>query len=659
MAQHDDIDEDAPTLMDSGLREELMREELTRALSLEDLAEITPAPSTMPSGAPVDPNAWFLGRSFGGFRMVCALASGGMATVFLARKEGPARVSKFAAIKVVHPHLAFERDFVNMFLDEARIAGLIDHPNVCSVLDFGMAEGTYYLAMEYLLGETWNAVRAALAEHPEGARILPAITAYVLSQACEGLHAAHEAIDEHGRPLRIVHRDVSPQNIFVAYDGTVRVLDFGIASAADRITSTRDGTLKGRLAYMSPEQMSVSEVGPAADIWSMGVVLREALEGKRLFRRSSDAETMLAVTNDPLPQWGGSVPLALRHIADRALTREPEARFANAHEMGIALSRFAHSARNPMASSELSVWMGLLFAAQMEQKRALLQLSIPTPADDAAPWPAALLPHEPSTEPSLSARGPSTIPARGQGRRASTLRPRWVNVSALLALASVGAIAGLVLGHVARKPRAHVETPVAAPSVSPLPTVAQLPSSAASPSEPGDRAEPAEASGNTEAPPRSGSGTSVSLATATETGTEADSARARNRTGHSRHGDDSEPASTSAPEAHATAASPALDQGTRMANTGPEGAEEGRHGRRATSTSPEAGSGTVAVAFEGGWAEVYLGARLLGTTPGRFTLPAGKQTLTVRPFGTGKPFAKRVEVVAGAAQKLFLGSPSL
>lgn len=642
VSESDEPDEDAPTLIDGRIRDEL-----TRALSLEELIEATPPPSvTMPAGPPVDPHAWFLGRSFGGFRIVCALASGGMATVFLARKEGPARINQYAAIKVVHPHLAFERDFVNMFLDEARIAALLDHPNVCHVLDFGLSEGTYYMAMEYVLGETWNAVRGALAEHPEGARMLPAISAYVLAQACEGLQAAHEAVDEHGRPLHIVHRDVSPQNIFVAYDGTVRVLDFGIARAADRITSTRDGTLKGRLAYMSPEQMSVADVGPAADLWSMGVVLREALEGRRLFRRATDAETMLAVTTDPLPEWVGDAPEALRKIADRALSREPHQRYANAHQMALELTRFAHAGRAPMGSSELSVWMGWLFPTQIEQKRALLQLAIPTPAADAAmPWPTAVaqsmgLPSplgglgtrpgsEQASEPSLSPRGPSTMPARGPTRRVSTLRPRWVNASALIALGSVGAIAGVLLGQVVRR----VPTRVAESVQQPAAAIAE------------PRAdEKLDETGGTSVP-------SVEPLNPPPENTETSTEPAKTRTRTHKAETSAEPAPRAGPPSEG--AEVQQEEGRRAGTSTGSGSERSRK------KSEVEGTGAVLVAFQEGWAEVYLGARLLGTTPGRFTLPAGKHTLTVRPFGTGKAFTKRIEVAPGATEKLFLASPAL
>jgi serine/threonine protein kinase len=541
----------------------------------------------------VDPRVWFLGRSFGGFRVVCELASGGMATVFLARKEGPARVSKHAAIKVVHPHLIAERDFIHMFLDEARIAACLDHPNVCRVLDFGQAEGTYYLAMEYLLGETWSSVRAALSLHPDGRQLLPSIAAHVLAQACEGLHAAHEASDDQGTLLQVVHRDVSPQNIFVAYDGTVRVLDFGVASAADRITSTRDGILKGRLAYMSPEQMAGEPVGRAADIWAMGVVLREALEGKRLFRRVGDAETMFAVTSEPLPPWSVEVPERLRAIAERALSRSPAARYASAHEMALELTRFASAQRGAVGISALSTWMQELFALQIEQKRALLQLPVPEPHAGAAPSSTILV----SNADPVSAAPDAAPDARDAALETNMpaerrRRVRWPKPHALLALGCLGAFTGVVLGRVLRSPP---ERP--APRSSPAqPVVASVPRPIVTP-------------------------TSPTLA-------EAEGERT--------------PAQAVRPDARARAAAVPTE-----AEVEDELAADPA-GRR---------SGALLVAFEGGWAEVYLGTKLLGTTPGRFELPAGRHTLLIKPFGGEEAFKRRVDVQAAAVTKLFLSAP--
>src|SRR4051812_6967433 len=206
----------------------------------------------VPEGIPIGS---FEGQVLGSYRILRPIASGGMATVYLARKAGPRGFAQNAAVKVVHPHLALQSEFVEMFLDEARIISLINHPNVCRVLDFGAFGGTYFLAMEYVRGETWADLLTALRAHPQGEKAIPAISAWVLSQTCEGLHAAHEAHDESGSPLHIVHRDVSPQNLLVGYDGSVRIVDFGVAYAAERSHATRDGAVKGRYQYMAPEQM--------------------------------------------------------------------------------------------------------------------------------------------------------------------------------------------------------------------------------------------------------------------------------------------------------------------------------------------------------------------------------------------------------------------
>lgn len=313
------------------------------------------------------------GHTLGGFRLIREIGCGGMATVYLGYKLKHAGVRQLAAVKVIHPHLARDADFVDMFLDEARIVSHIDHPNVCRVLDFGKSDGTYYLAMDYVMGETWASVAERLSADTE---LMTPVLAQVLAQACEGLHAAHGAQDAYGNPLRIVHRDVSPQNIMVGYDGSVRVLDFGIASASDRLHATRGGAVKGRLSYMAPEQMRGLPVDRRADVWSLGVVLWEGLARKRLFPESNDAKTVLAVTHDALPPLSGSgqpVPGILQSIVQKALLRERETRYASARELGLALSRFAMKSMTPIGMPELSECMQRLFASELDQKRVLLR----------------------------------------------------------------------------------------------------------------------------------------------------------------------------------------------------------------------------------------------------------------------------------------------
>jgi len=211
---------------------------------------------------------------FGRYRLCYQLAAGGMATVYLARAVGPGGVQRPVALKRIHPHLAKRRAFVEMFLDEARIASRINHPNVCTVLDFGEHEGSYYLAMEHLLGESLNSVIHFIARREDllGSTRWRALAARIIADACEGLHAAHRLKDPEGRPLEVVHRDMSLHNIFVTYAGAVKVLDFGIAKLLDAalspLVATRSGALIGTPLYMSPEQAAGTgrQVGPASDI---------------------------------------------------------------------------------------------------------------------------------------------------------------------------------------------------------------------------------------------------------------------------------------------------------------------------------------------------------------------------------------------------------
>ncbi|MBC7171019.1 MAG: serine/threonine protein kinase, partial [Polyangiaceae bacterium] len=241
----------------------------------------------------------------GPYRICLEVASGGMATVYLGRS--PARVGRdrFVALKVAHPHLARDTTFLDMFTDEARLASRIHHPNVCRVLDFDGAAREPYLAMEFLSGENLASVfgrYAQLTRAVENGEALTldlerhaALTARVMADACAGLHAAHELRDDDGEPLHVVHRDVSPENIFLTYDGVVKIVDFGVARTARQHHRTSTGFVKGKLAYLQPEALKGSKLDRRADVWGIGVTLWELLTGKRLFRRDGDLETLRAV----------------------------------------------------------------------------------------------------------------------------------------------------------------------------------------------------------------------------------------------------------------------------------------------------------------------------------------------------------------------------
>jgi len=282
------------------------------------------------------------------------IATGGMATVHYGRLVGPAGFTRGVAIKRLHPQFAKNPDFVAMFLDEARLASRILHPNVVPILDV-VAEGAeLFLVMEFVPGE---ALSKLVKSSPGG---LPITVAIGLAVAIlEGLHAAHKALGEDGKPLMIVHRDVSPQNVIVGVDGVARLIDFGIAKATGNATMTRDGQVKGKVAYMAPEQLRSEPVDCRADIYAAAVVLWEMLTGKRFFGSSdSEAALMMRVLNEaitPPSQERKEVPPELDAVVLKGLSRDPAQRFASAREMAQALERVA----TPAATRDIARWVEL------------------------------------------------------------------------------------------------------------------------------------------------------------------------------------------------------------------------------------------------------------------------------------------------------------
>jgi eukaryotic-like serine/threonine-protein kinase len=276
-------------------------------------------------------------EQIGRYALGPSIASGGMGTLHLGRLVGSAGFARMVAIKRLHPHLCVDPSFVDMFADEARLAARVRHPNVVPTLDVVNADGELLLVMEYVDGESLAALAAAL---PAGERVpLPLVVA-IVSEMLHGLHSAHEAKSESGQPLGIVHRDVSPQNVLVGADGVARLVDFGIARATNRSASTGPGDLKGKLAYMAPEQLRRENVTRKADIFAAGVVLWELLTGTRLFQSdNADAtiEKILVGWVAPPSSIARDLPKALDDIALRALDSEPSNRFETAREMAVAL----------------------------------------------------------------------------------------------------------------------------------------------------------------------------------------------------------------------------------------------------------------------------------------------------------------------------------
>jgi serine/threonine-protein kinase len=287
-----------------------------------------------------------------------------MATVHLGCLTGAAGFTRIVAIKQLRPQFAEDSEFVSMFIDEARLASRIHHPNVVPTLDVIAKAGELFTVMEYVHGEALSKLVRA------GGAVAPAIASAIVRDVLLGLHAAHEATDEKGESLNVVHRDVSPQNVIVGVDGVSRVLDFGVAKAAGRVQTTREGQVKGKLAYMAPEQLQ-GGVTARADIFATGVLLWEALTGERMFK-GTETEIVFKVlqgTADPPSQVREGVPAALDAITSKALEKKPEDRFASAREMADALV----AACPPASTTEVGAWVAEQAAKVLEDRRTLVR----------------------------------------------------------------------------------------------------------------------------------------------------------------------------------------------------------------------------------------------------------------------------------------------
>jgi len=320
------------------------------------------------AGLPLD------GQRFGKFLLVGELARGGMAEVLLAIQEGIEGFFKVVVIKRILPQISDSPDFLHMFADEARVTARLEHPNLIRTLEFGEQDGQYFTVMEYLAGEDLRHVlkRVAAAGHslPVG------LVAWILIRVCHGLHFAHELTDSAGQPLDLVHRDITPANIVLTYGGEVKLIDFGVAKTSANTSQTRVGTIKGKLAYMSPEQVSGRPIDRRSDVFSTGVVLWELLTARRLFARADDVSTLHAVLKAPVPAPStlrDDVPPALDAIVSRALARNPDERYPSAEAMASALEELL--ATQPTIDGRvLGRTLEQLFgSARADAKRAIAQ----------------------------------------------------------------------------------------------------------------------------------------------------------------------------------------------------------------------------------------------------------------------------------------------
>jgi serine/threonine-protein kinase len=342
-------------------------------------------------GTKAQPNR--LGR----YELLARLATGGMGEIFLARLEGAAGFEKLYVIKRILPHLADDARFRQMLIAEARIASKLTHSNICQVYELGETDGQLYIVMEYLEGVTLLPLLRQFSKRSEALDL--GLVAGVLQQACEALHYAHELKDR-GEQLGIVHRDVTPSNVFLTESGIAKVLDFGIAKAKGASTQTQEGTVKGKYAYMAPEQLRGGEIDRRVDIFALGIVVFEMLALRRLFQRKTDYLTFRAVMEQPIPdirRYRPDIPESLAFVLARALDREPANRYDTARQFGTAL--LDATGKRPWSQGELSDFVREHFGEELGRRsdqveEAVQRTEIGIPSRGPVPLIESNEPHE-------------------------------------------------------------------------------------------------------------------------------------------------------------------------------------------------------------------------------------------------------------------------
>lgn len=308
-----------------------------------------------------------VGSTANNYQILAKLAVGGMAEIFLARGVGTAGVERYVVLKRIIRDKATDTHFVQMFLEEAKLAAQLQHANIAQVYDIGRLGDSYFFTMEYVHGET---VRALLQRARSLRRELPlGIVLTVIAGSAAGLQHAHDRIGIDGRPLGIVHRDVSPSNLMISYDGSVKVVDFGVAKAHNRAHETRSGAVKGKISYLSPEQCRGAALDRRSDLFSLGIVLWELLTTQRLYRRNSDFENMSAIVNEPAPSPAvhrASLPADLERLSLKLLAKRPEDRFQSADELIEAIEEVCANHKLVLSTGALGRFMKELFGQRPE-----------------------------------------------------------------------------------------------------------------------------------------------------------------------------------------------------------------------------------------------------------------------------------------------------
>ncbi len=353
-------------------------------------------------------------QTYGRYQLVRTLAVGGMGEVWLARQKGPVGFEKLVVVKRLLPHLSAEQEFINMFFDEARIAALLNHPNIAQIYDLGEVSGEYYIAMEYVHGQNLRVVAQQALDLKGGMPL--ALKCRVLADAAAALDFAHRAKSPSGQPLGLIHRDVSPQNIILGFSGAVKLIDFGVAKAAGKLAKTATGVIKGKYAYMSPEQAKGEDLDLRSDIFGLGIVFYEILASQRLFKRDNDTDTLKAVVYEKIPppsSQAKGIPKAVDAIVMKALERNRDDRFQTAGEMQLALEEFLVRQRLPATPAHLAAYMRDLFPDEAAQDGTDAEPTQSTSGSGEAISAPSVEVHD-KPKPSLAAQPPpATLPNRG------------------------------------------------------------------------------------------------------------------------------------------------------------------------------------------------------------------------------------------------------
>jgi len=356
-------------------------------------------------------------QKFGRYMLIDRIAVGGMAEIFLARQIGLEGFEKLVVLKRIRPELSRKKSFVSMFLNEARLSAQLNHPNIGQIYDLGRYGESFFIAMEYVFGRD---MRRVIPKAESKGIPFPLVYAMkIASQACEGLYYAHQKTDLYGNPLGIVHRDITPENIVVSFDGTVKVLDFGIAKAANTVEQTRAGEIKGKLSYMSPEQCMGQTLDHRSDIFSLGVVLYEWVTGFKLFTGESDVAVLKAITDGRVYRpsyFKADVPEPVEDILMKALEKDAEARYQSAWEMQYDIDRFLSENEFTPSNIHLSNFLKQVFSDELEEEiRRLSMQGTPMLVDDEEP--EVVLPGEAGPEAASEAPAlrPATLSAAPDG----------------------------------------------------------------------------------------------------------------------------------------------------------------------------------------------------------------------------------------------------